>query len=39
MLDWIEDYMEQFGCSWDTAAREYYLMTHPDDYEPDDYEY
>ena len=35
MLDWIENMMEATGCDWDTAAREYYYATHPEDYEPE----
>lgn len=30
--------MEATGCDWDTAAREYHYATHPEDYEPEDYE-
>jgi len=38
MLEWIEDYMDNFGCDWETAAREYHAMFNPD-YDPDDYDY
>ena len=38
MFDWIEEYIEMFGCSWETAAREYYFFIHPESYESEDYE-
>ena len=37
MLDWIEEYMEAFGCDWETAARMYHMEFDPD-YCPEDYE-
>ena len=38
MFDWIEEYIEMFGCTWETAAREYYFFIHPESYESEDYE-
>lgn len=38
MFDWIANMIVVTGCDWDTAAREYYQATHPEDYEPEDYE-
>ena len=38
MFDWIEEFMEMFGCDWDTAAREYYYTMHPETYNAEDYE-
>lgn len=37
MFDWIEDFMEMFGCDWDTAAREYHYYMHPETYNAEDY--
>lgn len=38
MFDWIEEFMEMFGCDWDTAAREYHYMMHPETCNAEDYE-
>ena len=38
MFDWIEEYMERFGCDWETAAREYHAQFHPETYDPEDYD-
>lgn len=37
MFEWIEKFMEAFGCDWDTAAREYDYQHNPD-YNADDYD-
>jgi len=37
MFEWIEDYMDETGCDWETAAREYDYQ-HNRDYCPDDYD-
>lgn len=38
MFDWIENYMEMFGCDWDTAAREYHFQHSPETYDAADYD-
>lgn len=44
MFDWIEEFIEIFGCDWETAAREYHihmtilLWAHPESYDADDYD-
>lgn len=37
MFEWIENFMEAFGCDWDTVAREYDYYHNPD-YSADDYD-
>ena len=37
MFEWIENYMEMYGCDWDTAAREYDYFHNPD-YDAADYD-
>ena len=37
MFEWIEKFMKEFGCDWETAAREYDYWHNPD-YNPDDYD-
>lgn len=37
MFEWIENFMEVFGCDWDTAAREYDALHNPN-YSADDYD-
>lgn len=38
MFEWIENFMAETGCDWDTAAREYHYYTHPETYNADDYD-
>ena len=37
MFEWIENYMDAFGCDWETAARECDYEHNPD-YDAEDYE-
>ena len=37
MFEWIEEFMETFGCNWETAAREYDCLVN-DNYNADDYD-
>lgn len=37
MFEWIEELMEETGCDWETAAREYDAIHNPD-YNADDYD-
>lgn len=37
MFEWIDNFMEETGCDWDTAAREYDFLHNPD-YSADDYD-
>ena len=38
MFDWIEEFIEMFGCDWDTAVREYHYYMNPEIYDAKDYE-
>lgn len=38
MYEWIEGLMEETGCDWETAVKEYNKAFWPEDYEPEEHE-
>jgi len=37
-FEWCADYAETFGCSIETAYREYHYQFYPETYNPEDYD-